>query len=445
MKACIFLTCLGWAASVVVAWGNGGGYSSGVTINGNPAAGSVEKSKFVPINLETIEMQTEDLRIDLFPKDARITVRYELLNPDGKKTATAAFPCVALASDMEEGDSRQAKFTDFELKLDGRSLPYAVKAGNAPKAEGIQEEMSIKIPRWYAFQAEFEPGQRRVLEATYRSEYGQYTETISDKEETFPATLTYLFSTAAIWKGPIKSGRVVIHAVGIQPDQVRIRGARAAKFEHRDATTWTWNFKDFKPTFADDLAIETSPRIVSCPSTYGMDEDKVEGGEYHSVGTAWTFELTDFHADASSALSGGKYQAQNVNKSTDEIQPKSCWAEGAPGDGIGEWLELTPKFPVLLDSVEIVNGLTASDTLFAANNRVKDAELTVNGNDTLAIQLPDRMTPTAIALPEKVGPIKSIRITIRSVYPGSKYQDTCITQVRLLRHLKIAPKIQQVR
>ena len=241
---------------------------------------------------------------------------------------------------------------------------------------------------------------------------------------------------------------MVIHAVGIQPDQVHIRGGRAATFEHTDATTWTWNFKDFKPTFADDLAVETSPRVVSCPSTYGKDKDNVEGGEYHCAGTAWTFELTDFQADASSTLSGGKYQAQNVNKSTDEIgkiQPNSCWAEGAPGDGIGEWLELTPKFPVLLDSVEIVNGLTASDTLFAANNRVKDAELTVNGNETVAIQLPDRMTPTAIALPEKVGPLKSIRITIRSVYPGRKYQDTCITQVRLLRHLKTAPELNQVR
>ena len=140
MKARIFLTYLGWALSVVIACGNGGGYSSGVNINGNPTAGSVEKSKFVPINLETIEMLTEDLEIDLFPKDARITVRYELLNPGGKKTATAAFPCVALASEMSE-PPREAKFTDFELKLDGRSLAYAVKTGNAPKAEGIQEEL----------------------------------------------------------------------------------------------------------------------------------------------------------------------------------------------------------------------------------------------------------------------------------------------------------------
>src|ERR1700678_578915 len=426
---------------------NGGGYSSGVNVQGNPTSGEIARNKFSPLNLQKVEMQTEDLQIDLFAETATVRVRYDFFNPGNQTTTLAAFPCVALRSEMDGGedDKKTTVFTDFVIAADNKPLAYTVKGGDAPRVEGIQEELDIKIPRWYTFQLDFAPKQHRVLTVSYRAPYGKYTETISDDEHTYPNSLTYLFSTAAIWAGPIKHGHVVIRAKSVNPDDVKIRGGKPGRFQRSAKDTWTWDFVDFKPTFSDDIAIETSPEIKSFPSAQGEGADRVEGGRYSSAGDHWQFELTDFKVTASSSLKGDRYKPDNINKSGGDIVPNSCWAEGVTGNGEGEWLELSATVPVLLDSLEITNGLAASDALFRANNRIKKIDLSVNGAEPVAVQLPDQMDPFKIKLPESKDVIRTIRLTIREVYPGTKYQDTCITRVRLFRTLTTVPEVHPAR
>src|SRR5262249_46928918 len=156
-------------------------------------------------------------------------------------------------------------------------------------------------------------------------------------------------------------------AKSVNPDNVKIRGGKPGRFQQSGKDTWTWDFVNFKPTFSDDIAIETTPEIKEYSSVYGKDEDKVEGGQYISTGGQWQFELTDFKVPASSTLAGDRYKPENVNKFSGDIEPNSCWAEGVPGNGEGEWLELNATVPVLLDPLEITNGLAASEALFRAN------------------------------------------------------------------------------
>ena len=155
--------------------------------------------------------------------------------------------------------------------------------------------------------------------------------------------------------------------------------------------------------------------------------------------------MTDFKVTASSSLKGDRYKPDNINKSGGDIVPNSCWAEGVIGNGEGEWLELNATVPVLLDSLEITNGLAASDALFRANNRIKKIDLSVNGAEPVAVQLPDQMDPFHIKLPESKEVVRTIRLTIREVYPGTKYQDTCITRIRLFRNLTHVPEVHPAR
>ncbi len=444
MKAVPILISVAWSTLCLA---NGGGYSTGINIQGNPSSGEIDQNKFVPANLQKIEMQTEDLEIDLYATTAVVRVRYDFFNPGDQTTVLAAFPCVALRSemDMEEGSAKTDSFTDFTIATDGKPLRHTVKSGDAPKVEGIQQELDIKIPRWYTFQLDFTAKQHRLLTVSYRAPYGQYTETVSDTENISPNTLTYLFSTAAIWKGPIAKGHVLIRAISVNPEDVKIRGGKIGRFQHPTNDTWTWDFTDFKPTFADDIAIETSPEIKTYSSAYGKEEDKVEGGQYISTDGHWKFELTDFKVTASSTLAGGDYKPDNVNKSSGEIAADSCWSEGVPGNGEGQWLEIAASVPVKLDTLQISNGLVASDSLFRANNRIKKLDLSVNGGESMSVQLPDQMSPFDIKLPDSTQTIRTIRLTIRDVYPGAKYQDTCVSRIRLFRNLIKAPRIQQVR
>lgn len=446
MKISLILIFASWATLCLA---NGGGYGSGVNIQGNPTSGKIARNKFTPVNLQKIEMQTENLAIDLNAETATVRVKYEFYNPGARTVAVAAFPCVALqGEDAEESETaKTAIFTDFEIAADDKPLTYTVKGGDAPRVEGIQEELNIKIPKWYTFQLDFAPKQHRVLEVSYRAKYGKYTETVSDDEHVYPSTLTYLFSTAAIWAGPIKHGHVVIRAKSVNPDNVKILGGKPGRFQQSDKDTWTWDFVDFKPTFSDDIAIETTPEIQKYPSGSGKEADRVEGGEYISTGGHWQFELENFKVTASSSLAGDRYKPENVNKSNpdNEVEPDSCWAEGVAGNGEGEWLELNANVPVMLDTLEITNGLAASEALFRANNRIKKLDLTINGASPISVQLPDQIDPFDIKLPPSQDVIRTIRLTIREVYPGTKFQDTCVSQIRLLRNLTKTPEITPAR
>jgi hypothetical protein len=445
MKLGAILVLSSWSTLCLA---NGGGYGSGVNIQGNPTSGELADNKFSPVNLQKIEMQTEDLEIDLFAETATVRVRYDFLNPGARTGTLAAFPCVGLTSyDADETAAKTATFTDFVISADNKPLTYRIKGGDAPQVEGIQEELNIKIPKWYTFRLEFAPKQHRVLTVSYRARYGKYTDTISDDYHIFPNTLTYLFSTAAIWAGPIKHGQVVIRAKSVNPDNVKIRGGQAGRFQHTTKDTWTWDFVDFKPTFSDDIAIETSPEIKAYSSEYAKDDYRVEGGQYIAINDRWQFEVTRYKTSASSSLKGDRYKPDNVNK-LGEVglgDDNSCWAEGAPGNGVGEWLQVEPPVPVLLDTLEITNGFAASEALFRANNRIKKLDLSINGSGPVSVQLPDQMDPFDIKLPETENVIRTIRLTIREVYPGTKYQDTCISQIRLLRNLTKEPGVNPAR
>jgi hypothetical protein len=101
--------------------------------------------------------------------------------------------------------------------------------------------------------------------------------------------------------------------------------------------------------------------------------------------------------------------------------------------------------PVLLDTLQVTNGLAASDALFRANNRIKRLDISVNDGPPIVVQLPDQMAPFNIKLPESKEVVRTIRLTIREVYPGTKDQDTCVSRIRLFRNLAQAPAINPVR
>jgi hypothetical protein len=168
--------------------------------------------------------------------------------------------------------------------------------------------------------------------------------------------------------------------------------------------------------------------------------DLKTGETYHAsqIVTKGQFPvLTPFYSyDASSFLQesyGGKsykYKPMNLNK-WDIMEP---WVEGVDGPGIGQWL----AFSYILESSSIyfINGFydPYRPYLFEKNNRVKDFELIAydehdgklekkfNNNYTLE----DTSELQKIQLPEGWTHFK---IIIRSVYPGTAYDDTCIAGI----------------
>ncbi|MBW1296132.1 NADase-type glycan-binding domain-containing protein [Aquimarina litoralis] len=108
----------------------------------------------------------------------------------------------------------------------------------------------------------------------------------------------------------------------------------------------------------------------------------------------------------------------------------SAWFEGVEGDGIGEYFEINFFTPINIYSITLSNGYGKSKSLFQKNGAVKELEVLTDGYHkpkTLMLQ----NTLEAQQLELYFENVTTIRFTIRSVYPGTKYQDTGISEITL--------------
>jgi len=146
----------------------------------------------------------------------------------------------------------------------------------------------------------------------------------------------------------------------------------------------------------------------------------------------------------------GKYGGHRLfDKNT-----KTAWAEGAAGAGIGEKIRLIVNRP--LDHIDVVNGYAKSPGIFQANNRVRKLKLTAyavqmprdggvtetgvpvafhSALATFSATLKNTATTQAVPIPaqwrEKTAdkhPI-AMEIEILSVYPGERFDDTCLSEL----------------
>jgi hypothetical protein len=111
----------------------------------------------------------------------------------------------------------------------------------------------------------------------------------------------------------------------------------------------------------------------------------------------------------------------------------TAWVEGVPGQGIGQWIVVSFDRMRLVKSIEVVNGYAKDHLIFQKNSRVKDIRVEFSGRDEpLHFKLKDSETPQPVPLPDD-RPLKAhwIKFTIESVYPGTKWEDTAISELHV--------------
>ena len=157
-------------------------------------------------------------------------------------------------------------------------------------------------------------------------------------------------------------------------------------------------------------------------------------------------------------------------ESIDDDDLATAWVEGKKGDGIGEWVIIPIEgYYQSLDykngisdkklsvNLSINNGFCKNERTFYNNNRVKKAKITIyevpliayeDYRGTQALAEPSIMHETEIMLEDTMNqqiftfncsPKASFlegslylyaQLTILDVYPGEKYQDTCISEMK---------------
>ncbi|MBF8984415.1 VWA domain-containing protein [Lutibacter sp. B2] len=107
----------------------------------------------------------------------------------------------------------------------------------------------------------------------------------------------------------------------------------------------------------------------------------------------------------------------------------TAWVENADGHGINEWIKLNFKGTYAINGVNFSNGYKKRNDLFYKNSRIKKLRMQFSDGTYHDIRLDDKFSYIDRIAFDNPKVTSSIKFIILEVYPGSKFDDTCITDI----------------
>lgn len=80
-------------------------------------------------------------------------------------------------------------------------------------------------------------------------------------------------------------------------------------------------------------------------------------------------------------------------------------------------------------SLEVSNGYKQSQDLFYKNGKIKDLRVWFSDGDYEDFVLSDSFSAIEVINFSKSKVTKYVKLQILSTYPGTKYEDTCLTEI----------------
>ncbi len=139
--------------------------------------------------------------------------------------------------------------------------------------------------------------------------------------------------------------------------------------------------------------------------------------------------IEDVQASSVLTDSQGTYSAENLIDGS-----WRSWAEGSKGNGVGEYFTLNVRNEATIAGFGLKNGYGNVDH-YAVNNRVKAFKIFIDGTYTETIPIKDSVSFEQYSFSKPVNCKKNIRFVIDDVYPGTKFNDTCVAEILLLEEI----------
>ena len=135
-------------------------------------------------------------------------------------------------------------------------------------------------------------------------------------------------------------------------------------------------------------------------------------------------------ADASSTLRPDEVTSYyGPNNAIDDVF-ETAWNEGVSGNGIGEWISINASGEKWARGVMVVNGYPKRDEIYYYNNRCRDVTIELSDGYTIEYTLSDSYREWQYIDFDDYHKTSYIKLTIDSVYEGSKWTDTSICEMR---------------
>jgi len=142
---------------------------------------------------------------------------------------------------------------------------------------------------------------------------------------------------------------------------------------------------------------------------------------------AKALKITEVSASSEHFDGDETYEGKNLK----DRRVSTVWVEGVQGSGLGEHVELTLDGPQTVTSLRVWNGNWYTTDYWKRHNRIKEIDLIFSDGSKETLTLKDAMEVETIRLAKKVN-TSSVKITIKSTYGGSTFDDTCLSEVQVL-------------
>lgn len=123
---------------------------------------------------------------------------------------------------------------------------------------------------------------------------------------------------------------------------------------------------------------------------------------------------------------GVNYAPKNLK----DNKVSTVWVEGESGSGLGTWVKVDLDGTQTVSKIKIWNGNWYTADFWQRHNRMKDIEVELSDGSKHEFTLTDKMEPEVIKLP-KATATKYVKIRYTSIYKGSTFNDTCISEVQV--------------
>lgn len=146
--------------------------------------------------------------------------------------------------------------------------------------------------------------------------------------------------------------------------------------------------------------------------------------------TICELQKNDFACVAASSTYDGD-RATHIATNLIDGKRETNWTEGVGGNGIGEYVQFEFREEQTITGFRICSGNHSSDSYYTKNARPKEIKLTFEDGSNEEFTLLDVKEKLTFQLSEAVT-TKTVRLTIQSVYKGSSWEDTVISEIVFL-------------
>ncbi len=412
-------------------------YSNGGPIDGSTliSSGNIQLKK-----IDSVDLVYERLFIRPVNDYVDVHIIYELNCKDDNKTVEYGFPFYNYpyrsVDYISFDDSNNDYIKFFKLRLNGKLIKLREKIDKNVSYEYGDDYDGVRSRngenKWYLAQLVLTKGKNTIdIQYSVKSCF-------NDNYDTGELTkfFKYNFKPAASW------GKGVVDKLEIFIDIFALR--------MKEAEYTIGGIKDFQKK--DDIyhiIIEKTnfSRLSDLKIDYNIEKYY---NNYQLPGKTSTLVK---NITASSSLKGN-YSPINLIDNNRE----TAWVEGVAGYGINEWVEVEFNERASVRNIGIANGFMRTWELFHKNSKVKTIQFDIQGLKKGPTKTYFTLSKT-INLPELkdnqlqylydwdglnkkyinilIGPedfdtdyeITKIRLIIKDVYPGIKFEDTCITEL----------------